>query len=266
MLRVLDGRTGSYAEIRPGRPGLLRVRAHGPQATGLSGVSALRLLLAADLLARTAELSGLQVLTVLALGGKSPGQTAALDRDADALGIHPPAAHVGPDEARAPADGPFDVHVISEAATFDDGQGGLVMRVGAARMRGPDTANAAAAEESAAEHGQDPLAVRLALMSFPFNQFADLTADVLAGARETLGRWRHRVAEWAESPSKPIPPHIAEMTRAAFDHLDTVSVLAQLRGLAAEASVPPGAKFETFVYADRILGLELAREIGHLPG
>jgi hypothetical protein len=31
---------------------------------------------------------------------------------------------------------------------------------------------------------------------------------------------------------------------------------------ACDASVPTGAKFETFLYADRILGLELAREIG----
>jgi hypothetical protein len=41
-----------------------------------------------------------------------------------------------------------------------------------------------------------------------------------------------------------------------------VSALALLRGLAPDASVPAGAKFETFVYADRILGLDLAREVG----
>jgi hypothetical protein len=27
--------------------------------------------------------------------------------------------------------------------------------------------------------------------------------------------------------------------------------------------VPAGAKFETFLFVDRVLGLELAREIGH---
>jgi len=37
-----------------------------------------------------------------------------------------------------------------------------------------------------------------------------------------------------------------------------------LRGLAVEESVPAGAKFETFVFADRILGLDLARGIGQL--
>jgi hypothetical protein len=41
-----------------------------------------------------------------------------------------------------------------------------------------------------------------------------------------------------------------------------VSVLALLRDLAANANVSAGAKFKTFVYADRILGLDLAREVG----
>jgi len=55
---------------------------------------------------------------------------------------------------------------------------------------------------------------------------------------------------------------MAEAAGSAFGSLDTVSVLALLRGLLPDASVPAGAKFETFVYADRILGLDLAREIG----
>ena len=70
------------------------------------------------------------------------------------------------------------------------------------------------------------------------------------------------MAEWAESPSRPVPTAIAETAGAAFSDLDTVSALAMLRRLAADASVPAGAKFEAFVYADRILGLDLAREIG----
>jgi hypothetical protein len=41
-----------------------------------------------------------------------------------------------------------------------------------------------------------------------------------------------------------------------------VSTLTLLRDLAEDASVPAGAKFETFVYTDRILGLDLARDIG----
>jgi hypothetical protein len=70
------------------------------------------------------------------------------------------------------------------------------------------------------------------------------------------------VAQWAESPSRPVPAPVAERVWAAFGELDTVSALAALRGLPADASVPAGAKFETFVYADRILGLDLARDVG----
>jgi cysteinyl-tRNA synthetase len=70
------------------------------------------------------------------------------------------------------------------------------------------------------------------------------------------------VAEWAQSPSKPMPPPITGTVQAAFADLDTVSLLALLRGLAADASVPAGTKFETFVYADRVLGLDLPRSIG----
>lgn len=262
MVRILDARTGSYAEVRPFRPGFLRVCAHGPRAGAGFDISALRVLLVADLLTRTAELRGLQVLAVLALAGQSPAQTAALERDAEALGIHPPAARISSDEAQAPLGGPFDVHVVSQAASFEGGQGGVFVSIGIARSCRAGIGNAAAEADLLAESGHDPLAVRLALMSFPAHRPADLTADVLAGARETLDDWRHRVAEWAESPSKPIPARIAELAGAAFGDLNTASALALLRGLAAESGVPAGAKFETFVFADRILGLDLPREIG----
>ena len=59
---------------------------------------------------------------------------------------------------------------------------------------------------------------------------------------------------------------IAETARAAFDDLDTVSALALLRRLESDASLPAGARFETFAFADRILGLDLARDIGRPVG
>jgi hypothetical protein len=259
---VLDARTGSYAEVRPARRGLLRVCAHGLRAAAGFDITALRVLLVADVLARTAELRGLQVLTVLAFTGRSPAQEETLERDAEALGIHPPAARVSSDEAQAPPGGPFDVHVVSQAASLDGGQGERFVSVAVARIGALGTRDAAAGADLLTELGHDPLAVRLALMSVPSPEPADLTVDVLTGACKTLGDWRHRVAEWAESPSKPIPTRIAELAGAAFGDINTASALALLHGLVAEAAVPTGAKFETFVYADRILGLDLAREIG----
>jgi hypothetical protein len=265
VLRLLDARTGSPAEVRPARPGVLRVCAHVPQAGAGSGFTALRVLLVADLLARTAELTGLQVLTALEISGPLADQAAALESDAGALGIHPSAARTSSHDAPSLLGGPIDVHLLGPGAGLDQGQGGLAVTVGAAHLGGADGRLDAAAGRLVAGQGHDPLAVRLALMSFPIHQPADLTDGGLSGARETLAGWRQQVARWAESPSQPMPAHIADTASAAFNDLDTVSALALLRALSLDDSVPAGAKFETFVYADRILGLDLARDIGQ-PG
>ena len=98
------------------------------------------------------------------------------------------------------------------------------------------------------------------------NQSADLTQAMLASARKTVASWRHQVADWAESPSRPIPAQLAETIRDALGALDTTSLLALLHDLAQDADVPAGAKFETFLYADRVLGLDLPRDIGRVRG
>jgi hypothetical protein len=238
------------------------VCAHAPQAGTGSGITTLRVLLVADLLARTAELRGLQVLTVLEISDPAGEQAAAVESGATALGIHPPAARTSPHDAPSPLGGPADVHVVSHGASVDHGASGLSVAVGAAHLDGAESHADPAAEGLLAGRGHDPLAVRLALMSFPGHRPADLTGDVLTDARATLASWRQQVARWAESPSRPIPAPIADEAWAAFGDLDTVSALTLLRGLLPDASVPAGAKFETFVYADRILGLDLARDIG----
>jgi hypothetical protein len=46
------------------------------------------------------------------------------------------------------------------------------------------------------------------------------------------------------------------------DDLDTVAALDLLRNLESRQDIPAGAKFETFLFVDRVLGLELPREIG----
>jgi hypothetical protein len=264
VLRLLDARTGSYTEVRPARQGLLRLCAHPPDGAAGAGITGLRVLLVADLLARTAELGGLQVLTVLALSGQSSGQREAAERAADALGIHPPAARADSCDAQASLGGLVDVHVIGGGV--DDAPNGLVVRVGAVHVPQAGSHPQAVVAGLPAGHASDALAVRLALMSFPYHQPADLTEGVLARAGEALVHWRHRVADWAESPSRPIPAGIAETLEADFSSLDTVLALALLRGLAPDASVPAGAKFEAFVYADRILGLDLARDVGRPAG
>jgi hypothetical protein len=271
VLRLLDARTGRYAEVRPTRLGLLRVCAQVPGASGGPDLAGLRIPLVADLLARTAELRDLQVLTALASGGRDTAPWAVFERAADALNIHPPAVRTGPGEARSSLGGPVDVHLVSHDAEVDDDVSGIVVRVGpVADALGESVAGALAEsvtgslDQSAAADGRDPLAVRLALLAFPYHRPADLTEGTLADAGQRLGHWRRRVAEWAESPSRPAPARTTDQVRAAFDELDTASVLTALRDLEPDAAVPAGAKFEAFAYADRILGLDLVRDIGRV--
>jgi hypothetical protein len=262
VLRLLDARTGSPAEVRPARRGVLRVCAHAPQAAAQPDITALRVLLTADLLARAAELRGMQVLTAVQLTGASPAQAAAVEGSASVLGIHPPAFYGSCRDAPSSLGGPADVHLLGQGASMEPGQAGLLVTIGAARLDTADGHPDAAAGGPLTGHRHDPLAVRLALMSFPGQRPAALADGELGRADETVARWRQLVARWAESPSRPVPAAIAGTMREAFGGLDIVAVLALLRGLPADANVPAGAKFETFVYADRILGLDLARDIG----
>ena len=100
-------------------------------------------------------------------------------------------------------------------------------------------------------------------MSVPYHLPADLADGQLSEAADTVRHWRRQVAGWAELPSRPMAADVAAALRSAFDDLDTVHALTLLRDLSLDTGTPAGAKFETFLYADRILGLDLPGEIGH---
>lgn len=256
MFRVLDDRPGSHAAVSVARPGPLRVYAHVPLGADVADLSGLRVLLTADLLFRVAELGGLQVLTTWAFTGDPAGKS-AVERAAAALGVNPPALPAAT-TGEWPG-GPADVHVADDSAVGPDNRGGVLVRAAAARLaRDVRPGDAAAGLPG----GHDPLAVRLALMAVPRHQQAELTTAELVGAAHTLGEWRYRVARWAESPSGAIPEPAAATVRAAFGNQDIAAVLTLLSGLAADETVAAGPRFETFVYADRVLGLDLPRDIG----
>jgi cysteinyl-tRNA synthetase len=116
------------------------------------------------------------------------------------------------------------------------------------------------------DRGHDPLALRLAFLSSRYRQQANLSWDAIAGAARTLDRWRAAVAAWAESPSQALARSWADEVLEAFeDDLDTPRALQVLRRLEKDASVPDGAKFETFAWADALLGLDLVRLVGQAP-
>ncbi len=117
--------------------------------------------------------------------------------------------------------------------------------------------------EDVAERGHDPLALRLAFLSSRYRQQANLSWDAIAGADRTLSRWRTAVAAWAEVPSEAMSQAYADEVLEAFeDDLDTPRALQVLRRLEKDDAVPDGAKFETFAWADALLGLDLVRQVG----
>lgn len=216
-------------------------------ATRPSGLRRVRGYLTADLIRRYTERIGLAP-TVADLSPEDAGELRAAWA---ALNIHPPrhtlSRPVSPDElkglfpdgVREPV---FDVGVRADGTAPPDDIEGL-----AARWM---TVPAEAGGEDL-ELGEEPLSVRLKLLGFD--------GDAAAG----LSRWRRRVAEWANSPSGAISRPHAEALEAAFANgLDTAASLRVLAGLEADESVADGVKFETFVAADRLLGLDLARDIG----
>jgi cysteinyl-tRNA synthetase len=114
--------------------------------------------------------------------------------------------------------------------------------------------------------GLDPLAARLAFLEHRYRQQLNLTWPTLEAADGTLRRWRERVAAWATEPSKPMCAEYSDRIFGALDDdLDTPAALRALRELERDAAIPAGSKFETFASADRVLGLDLVREVGRAP-
>ncbi|MFJ8010560.1 cysteine--tRNA ligase [Streptomyces fagopyri] len=301
MLRITDARTGETADAVRARRGLTRVEAHVER----DDLSALRVLLVADVLARALELGGTPVVTVA-------DPPAGLRARADALGIRRaegerggagPALHVlvsagGAPEDRGPeGSGPAASRpAASGEAVPGEAAGGETIAMDAtsteAASMGPAPMGAASmtpAPTDPVSVDQDPVIpglftadpdgvrvevapvrgsadhslLRMILLATPRRQPLDLAAADLDGARETLGRWRKAVAGWATRPSRPVPEHVRQELRAAWeDDLDVPAVLEVLRRVEHAGDIPDGARFETYAYADRLLGLELTRDIG----
>ena len=112
-------------------------------------------------------------------------------------------------------------------------------------------------------HGLDPLALRFALLQHRYRQQMNLTWNALEAADTTLTRWRQKVALWATAPSAAMPAdYVDRVTEALVDDIDTPRAITILRELEKDDTVPPGAKFETFAYVDRVLALDLVRLVG----
>ncbi|MFF4395339.1 hypothetical protein [Streptomyces sp. NPDC001480] len=245
MLRIIDSRTGEPVEAAPARRGLTRVQAH---ASGLDA-SALRVLLVADVLVRALELGGHPVWAILT-GAR---QQAELRAAATTLGIRPF------EDGQDLAAGLGEAQVIHVAERPGPAAGGAsadgAVLVGVAPVAG----------RVALEGVADPAVLRLALLAAPHGTSLRLDADALDEAARSLARWRRAVAGWARKPSRPVPEEVRGRLRTAWENdLDVPGVLGVLRWVEAEPGLPDGARFETYAYADRLLGLDLVRDIGSL--
>ncbi|MFC7987280.1 hypothetical protein [Streptomyces sp. NPDC057336] len=233
MLRIIDARTGQPVPAAPARRGPTRVHVHAP-GPGTAGV---RVLLVADLLIRALELDGTPAWALL-----SDGEDGTRLREAAAaLGIRPfeDAGASGPGAGQT-------VHVVGEGGAAP---AGTTVAVAAAHPPAPDLS--------------DPDALRLALLARNHHARVVLDASALDDARDTLARWRRAVATWARQPSRPVPGEVRDRLRAAWeDDVDAPGVLRVLRQVETDPGLPDGARFETYAYADRFLGLHLARDVG----
>ncbi|MFI7006035.1 hypothetical protein [Streptomyces sp. NPDC050145] len=251
MLRIVDTRTGRLVEIVPARRHLLSICVHLPAGEAGTGTTDLRTLLVGDVLARTAELHGLQSRTFLAAPDLPREQTRALDRAMSDLGIHPPAA-IGARHPEAASGAAADVHVHVYGTSPQDAVGGVLVEAG------PGDVDAVVPE------GTDPLAVRMLMLRHAYRAPVTVTGTALEEAWRMLESWRQLVADWAQEPSRPVPADVLRDVRAALaDDLGVPAVLDALATMATRGDVPAGAKFETFAFLDRVLGLDLAREVGH---
>jgi hypothetical protein len=94
------------------------------------------------------------------------------------------------------------------------------------------------------------------------HRLAWLAGSSVPEARAELGSWRALVASWAEAPSKPMCAQVQDDLLAALsDDLSTVDAIVVLRG-SLNLGLPPGCLFETWAWADRLLGLDLAADVG----
>ena len=258
VLRITDARTGEPTDATPARRGLTRVEAHVPRPD----TTGLRVLLVADVLVRALEISGTPVWTVLT---GTEGREELRAR-ATALGIRPfedeRDSGSGLGEAQVLRVCALETETTDGASGVADGANGATEDDDAANGLRVEVAPADA-ESGVTDDDERVSALRLALLACPRREPLRLDEAALADAEGTLRRWRGAVATWATRPSGPIPDPVRQQLRAAWeDDLDVPAVLAVLRKVETSGTVPDGARFETYAYADRLLGLELTRDIG----
>jgi hypothetical protein len=230
---------------------MVRVAVHLSGTGGHIGPADQRALLACDILRRTAELRGGLVTAAAVLPDPRAELLTTLATTSRMLGVYPMAAAVRPTQLDTVLGGPATVHVFANGTAERHEDGVIHLYAGTTTLPEEDIRPA------------DPLAVRLVLLAARYQEPFTCQSEQLVDASKTLDRWRRRVAEWAEYPSAPVPIELRQSALAALsEDLNTPAIVEILRNTEQDAGMPQGAKFETFAYLDRVLALELTRDIG----
>jgi cysteinyl-tRNA synthetase len=105
------------------------------------------------------------------------------------------------------------------------------------------------------DRGLDPLALRLVFLENRYRSQMDLTWETISAANDTLRRWRALVNQ---SPDTT-PLHNEEITQALCADLDTPKAVQILRAIVKDSTLSAEMKSGYLLFADQVLGLELAR-------
>ena len=103
--------------------------------------------------------------------------------------------------------------------------------------------------------GLDPLALRLCLLENRYRSQMDLTWNSLQAADETLHRWRTKMSQWGTSE---VATPDQEIIDALSNDIDTPRAVLRLREI--EKSEVSNRR-ELFLFADKVLGLDLSRPV-----
>ncbi len=112
--------------------------------------------------------------------------------------------------------------------------------------------------------GFDPLSLRLCFLENRYRSQMDLSWQSISAAHETIKRWRSKISGWGVLENTSAVSNVLEFLE---NDLDTPRVITYLRALEKDASTSDQQKANAFIYADRVLGLDLTRtpEVRVLP-
>jgi len=109
----------------------------------------------------------------------------------------------------------------------------------------------------------DPLALRLCFLENRYRSQMDLSWDSLKAAHLLLQRWRQKVQSWKsdeEVDQAAVQRFIDEIMVDLRQDLDTPRALQKLRGLEKSEIISAANKYQIFIAADKVFGLDLDRQ------